>query len=77
MSNKQFWSFLDLEFIYNTTFAKVFYKCASDFNDVSKSDHIKFMDELKFLQFIAIFTKSVSIDLDTGTNSKFIITNRA
>jgi len=68
MSNKQFWSFLDLDFIYNTTFAKLFYKCACDFNDNSKSDHIKFMDYAKFIQFVAIFTKDVVIELNDKTN---------
>ncbi len=63
MSNKQFWSFLDLDFIYNTTFAKLFYKCACDFNDNTKSDHIKFMDYAKFIQFVAIFTKDVVIEI--------------
>ena len=76
MSNKQFWSFLDLDFIYNTTFAKLFYKCACDFNDNTKSDHIKFMDYSKFIQFVAIFTKDVVIELNgklslTKTRKKF------
>lgn len=62
MSNRQFWSFLDLEFIYNTTFAKIFYKTACEFNDNSKLEYIKFMDYPKFLQFVAIFTKAVKLD---------------
>jgi len=63
MSNKQFWSFLDLDFIYNTTFAKTLYKSACDFNDNSKSDHLKFMDYTKFIQFVGIFTKDVIIEI--------------
>ena len=58
MSNRQFWSFLDLQQISNTTFAKLFYKAACDFNDNSKIDHLKFMDRYKFYQFVAIFTKT-------------------
>ena len=60
MSNRQFWSFLDLEFIYNTTFAKYFYITACEFNEMNKLDYIKFMDYQKFLQFVAIFTKTIS-----------------
>jgi hypothetical protein len=62
MSNRQFWSFLDLEFIYNTKFAKLFYKTASEFNDDSKLEYIKFMDYAKFFQFVAIFTKNTTLD---------------
>ena len=62
MSNRQFWSFLDLEFIYNSTFAKFVYMTACEFNENSKFDYIKFMDNQKFLQFVAIFTKTVTID---------------
>ena len=58
---------MDLDFIYNTTFAKLFYKCACDFNDNTKSDHIKFMDYPKFIQFVAIFTKDVVIEF-SGKN---------
>ena len=57
MSNRQFWSFLYLDFIYNTKFAKIFYKAICHFNDNSKLDYFKFMDYSKFLQFVAIFTK--------------------
>jgi Ca2+-binding EF-hand superfamily protein len=35
---------------------------ACEFNDNNKSDYIKFMDNQKFLQFVAIFTKTVTID---------------
>ncbi len=62
MSNRQFWSFLDLEFIYNTKFAKLFYKAVCEFNDNSKLDYLKFMDYAKFIQFVAIFTKNTKID---------------
>jgi hypothetical protein len=62
MSNRQFWSFLDLEFIYNTKFAKMFYKTAAEFNDDSKLEYIKFMDYAKFFQFVAIFTKNSTLD---------------
>ena len=62
MSNRQFWSFLDLQQISNTTFAKLFYKAACDFNDNSKLDHLKFMDRYKFYQFVAIFTKTDAIN---------------
>ena len=62
MSNRQFWSFLDLQQISNTTFAKLFYKAACDFNDNSKIDHLKFMDRDKFYQFVAIFTKTDEIN---------------
>lgn len=58
MSNRQFWNFLDLGQIANSTFAKLFYKAACDFNDNTKLDHLKFMDRYKFYQFIAIFTKT-------------------
>jgi hypothetical protein len=62
MSNRQFWSFLDLEFIYNTKFAKLFYKIAAEFNDNAKLEYIKFMDYAKFFQFVAIFTKTSTLD---------------
>jgi Ca2+-binding EF-hand superfamily protein len=62
MSNRQFWSFLDLEFIYNTNFAKLFYKAACEFNDDSKLDYLKFMDYQKFIQFVTLFTKHSKID---------------
>ena len=58
MSNRQFWNFLDLGQIANSTFAKLFYKAVCDFNDNTKLDHLKFMDRHKFYQFIAIFTKT-------------------
>ena len=58
MSNRQFWNFLDLGQIANSTFAKLFYKAVCDFNDNTKLDHLKFMDRYKFYQFIAIFTKT-------------------
>lgn len=58
MSNRQFWNFLDLGQIANTTFAKLFYKAACDFNDNTKLDHLKFMDRFKFYQFVAVFTKT-------------------
>ena len=62
MSNRQFWSFLDLQQISHTTFAKLFYKAACDFNDNSKIDHLKFMDRYKLYQFVAIFTKTDEIN---------------
>lgn len=62
MSNRQFWGFLDLEFIYNTNFAKLFYKAVCEFNDNSKLDYLKFMDYQKFIQFVALFTKQSKID---------------
>ena len=58
MSNRQFWNFLDLGQIANTTFAKLFYKAVCDFNDNTKLDHLKFMDKYKFYQFVAVFTKT-------------------
>lgn len=64
MSNRQFWSFLDLEAIYNTTFAKLFYKAACDFNDNSKLEYLKFMDEVKFLQIIGVFTKNCEVEVE-------------
>ena len=67
MSNRQFWSFLDLQQISNTTFAKLFYKAACDFNDNSKIDHLKFMDRYKFYQFVAIFTKTDEINKNKKT----------
>lgn len=51
-----------MDYIYNTTFAKLFYKAACDFNDNNKLEYIKFMDWFKFIQFVAIFTKTVNID---------------
>ena len=71
MSNRQFWSFLDLQQIANTTFGKLFYKAACDFNDNSKIDHLKFMDRYKFYQFVAIFTKTDEIN----KNQKSFIKN--
>ena len=71
MSNRQFWSFLDLQQISNTTFAKLFYKAACDFNDNSKVDHLKFMDRYKFYQFVALFTKTDEIN----KNKKFFVKN--
>lgn len=62
MSNRQFWSFLDLEFLYNTKFAKMFYKSICEFNDNSKLEYLKFMDYTKFIQFVAIFTKNTKVD---------------
>jgi Ca2+-binding EF-hand superfamily protein len=62
MSNRQFWCFLDLDFIYNTKFAKLFYKTACEFNDNAKIEYIRFMDFTKFYQFVAIFTKNKPID---------------
>ncbi len=35
---------------------------ACEFNENSKFDYIKFMGNQKFLQFVAIFTKTVTID---------------
>ena len=62
MSNRQFWTFLYLDFIYNTKFAKIFYRAICHFNDSnSLLDYLKFMDYGKFLQFIAIFTKQVIV----------------
>jgi Ca2+-binding EF-hand superfamily protein len=57
MSNRQFWNFLNLEFVYNTTFGKIFYQNICEFNEPNKLDYLKFMDFNKFLQFICIFTK--------------------
>ena len=71
MSNRQFWSFLDLQQISNTTFAKLFYKAACDFNDNSKIDHLKFMDRYKFYQFVAVFTKTDEIN----KNKKVFVKN--
>ena len=64
MSNRQFWSFLCLDFIYNTKFAKIFYNAISNFNDSSsKLDYFKFLDYPKFLQFVAIFTRGAFREL--------------
>lgn len=62
MSNRQFWNLLDIPQIASTSFAKMFYKAACDFNDSNKLDHINFMDRFKFYQFIAIFAKSSEIN---------------
>ena len=59
--------FTDLQQISNTTFAKLFYKAACDFNDNSKIDHLKFMDRYKFYQFVAIFTKTDEINKNKKT----------
>ena len=61
MSNRNFWKFLNLDQIYNTEFGKLFYKAACDFNDV-KIGHLNFMDKFKFMQFIAIFTKTKELN---------------
>ena len=71
MSNRQFWNFLDLGQIANTTFAKLFYKAACDFNDNTKLDHLKFMDKYKFYQFIAVFTKT---DVLNNNKTYFVTT---
>lgn len=57
MSNRQFWSILNLEFIYNTTFGKLFYQTICELNENSKLDYLKFLEFNKFLQFVGIFTK--------------------
>jgi len=57
MSNRQFWSFLNLEFIYTTTFGKLFYQNICEFNEPAKLEYLKFMDLKKFMQFVCIFTK--------------------
>jgi hypothetical protein len=57
MSNRQFWSYLGLEFIYKTSFGKLFYKIACEFNENPNNNYLKFMDFDKFLQFVGIFTK--------------------
>jgi hypothetical protein len=61
MSNRNFWKFLNLGNIYNTEFAKIFYKAACDFNDI-KIGHLNFMDKYKFMQFVAIFTKNKELN---------------
>lgn len=73
MSNRQFWSFMDLDFIYNTTFAKLFYKTICEFNDNTKLEYLKFMDYTKFIQFVAVFTKNVNIDSLGGSLKKMRI----
>lgn len=77
MSNRQFWNLLDLGIIANTTFAKLFYKAACDFNDNTKLDHLKFMDKAKFYQFVAVFTKTKELNenmkrLYDGDKNEFI-----
>ena len=62
MSPRQFWTFLDLDFIYNTTFGKKFYKSVCEFNDNSKGDYLRFLDEKKFIQFIVIMTKNIILE---------------
>jgi len=57
MSNRQFWSFLNLEFVYTTSFGKIFYKVVCEFNEPTKLEHFKFMDLKKFIQFVCVFTK--------------------
>jgi len=62
ISNRQFWTFLDLQNIYNTTFAKAFYKAVCNFKENMKLDHLRFMDYTKFIQFVTIFTKKGKLD---------------
>lgn len=62
ISNRQFWTFLDLQNIYNTTFAKAFYKAICNFKENMKLDHLRFMDYTKFIQFVTIFTKKGKLD---------------
>ena len=61
MSNRQFWSYLGLEFIYKTTFGKLFYQVITEMGENAKNDYIKFIDFDKFLQFVGIFTKVFKI----------------
>lgn len=58
MSNRQFWAYLGLEFIYKTTFGKLFYQNICEIDEDSKLDYLKFLDFEKFLKFVAIFTKT-------------------
>jgi Ca2+-binding EF-hand superfamily protein len=60
MSNRQFWSFLNLEFIYTTTFGKIFYQIICEFNEPTKLEYMKFLDLKKFMQFVSIFTKNLT-----------------
>lgn len=69
ISNRQFWTFLDLGNVYNTTFAKMVYKAACNFKDNVKQDHLKFMDYLKFIQFVTIFTKVGNVQSDSNHNN--------
>ncbi len=62
MSPRQFWTFLDLDFIYNTTFGKAFYKTVCEYGDESKGDYLRFLDENKFMHFIAFFTKTHKLE---------------
>ncbi len=57
MSNRQFWSFLNIEFIYTTSFGKMFYKVVCEYNEPTKLEHFKFVDLKKFMQFVCVFTK--------------------
>lgn len=53
---------MDLQNVYNTTFAKMFYKTACNFKENSKLDHLRFMDYTKFIQFVTIFTKKGKLE---------------
>lgn len=74
MSNRQFWSFLNLEFIYTTTFGKTFYQTICEFNEPTKLEFMKFMDLKKFMQFVCIFTKKPREDeaLFSDLRKKFV-----
>lgn len=62
ISNRQFWTFLDLGNIYNMTFSKSFYRTVCNFKENLKLDHLRFMDYNKFIQFVTIFTKKGKLD---------------
>ena len=72
MSNRQFWSVLNLEFIYSTTFGKLFYQNICELNENAKLDYLKFMDFNKFIQFVGIFTKKLPGDMSVDLRKKFV-----
>lgn len=46
-----------MEFVYNTTFGKIFYQNICEFNENAKSEYLKFLDLKKFITFVAVMTK--------------------
>ena len=72
MSNRQFWSFLNLEFIYSSTFGKIFYQNICDFTENPKSEYLRFLDIKKFFHFVAIFTKKSNHPQMINIRKKFV-----
>lgn len=62
MSSKNFFKLLSLDAVGNTAFGKIFFRTACNFNETTNPNTIILMDEIKFLQTMAIFTKPDEIN---------------